>query len=61
MARAALVVAAAVVGGGGAGGGVEASWLPSIGPKMFEMGAQLPLYVNELTSVRTQTTLDHYQ
>eukprot|EP00903_Cladosiphon_okamuranus_P019197 g17655.t1 len=40
--------------------GVGASWLPSIGPKEFETGDQLPLYVNELTSLRTQTTLDHY-
>ncbi|CAM9910690.1 unnamed protein product [Ectocarpus sp. 8 AP-2014] len=49
----------AVAGGGGSG--VEASWLPSIGPKVFDKGSKLPLFVNELTSVRTQAPLDHYQ
>ncbi|CBJ27720.1 EMP/nonaspanin domain family protein [Ectocarpus siliculosus] len=48
----------AVAGGGGSG--VEASWLPSIGPKVFDKGSKLPLFVNELTSVRTQAPLDHY-
>lgn len=55
---AALSLAAAVIGGSR---GVGASWWPSIGPKEFELNDQLPLFVNELTSLKTQTKLDHYQ
>ncbi|CAM9602511.1 unnamed protein product [Pylaiella littoralis] len=44
----------------GGAGGVQASWLPSIGPKEFQRGDKLPLFVNELTSVRAQYPLDHY-
>lgn len=49
-------------GGGGGNGGVRVAeaFLP-IGPEVFEKGGKLPLYVNELTSIRKQAPLDHYQ
>lgn len=51
-----MALTAAVAGGRGAEG-----FLPMIGPEKFDVGAKLPLFVNELTSTRTQAPMDHYQ
>ena len=51
-----MALAALVAGGRGAEG-----FLPMIGPEMFDAGDKLPLFVNELTSTRTQAPMDHYQ
>lgn len=43
-----------------AGRGVD-GFGPKTGADVFAKGAKLPLYVNELTSTRTQAPMDHYQ
>lgn len=40
---------------------VAEAFFPGIGPEVFETGAELPLYVNELTSTKKPAPLDHYQ
>lgn len=57
MAWSVVALGVGVIGGAG----VEASWLPSIGPKEFQRGDKLPLFVNELSSLTKQTPLDHYE
>jgi hypothetical protein len=37
-----------------------AAYLPGVGPKEYNKGDSLPLYVNELTSTRTQYPIDYY-
>lgn len=56
-----MALAALVAGAGMGGAGVAEALLPMIGPEMFNLGATLPLFVNELTSTRTQAPMDHYQ
>lgn len=58
--RSCTAVLAALALTGMWGRGVE-GLLPSIGPEIFKEGQKLPLYVNELTSTRTQSPMDYYQ
>lgn len=37
-----------------------AAYLPGVGPRKYKQGDQLPLYVNELSSLRTQVPFDFY-
>lgn len=50
-----------LAGSGNREGSFANAFLPGLGPEVFETGAKLPLYVNELTSTRKQAPLDHYQ
>ena len=59
MRSSASAMAALVLGGfcrRGAG-----ALFPTIGPEVFKAAQKLPLFVNELTSTRTQAPMDHYQ